>query len=563
MIRGSVLLAACVGLWSCSSDPTADEAGVPYKIVSLPSVVFVNEDSSALIGFQLVDALDGQIPSEWTIGPTPPQFTVTFDSTFRPVYNTDGSLTLPGQQTEIRATITGVVAGKDSFQVTASGKSLYIPVQVVPNLLNATFSNLTPQLSDTVTLTAPAGVAFTPTSVLTFPGAATASYQISVAPDGSLIKFFVAANTHGPARVTNVTLTGSPTTLFTLVTSDTVTAQTLTALPATFSTLTPAGTPVTMTANAGFKFDPTSAVSFAAPQTAPIINSRTDSSAINFSVAPNINSTVRVTKVHAINVPQIVYTLASAGTMTSPVVTNFPAAISKATPVWGDTVIVSITGGGYKFSPTSAVSWGATLPAYVVARAADSSSITVIPMPGSSGVPSVTLVRNVSYAPFAVTLPGSAGSSIALFNHTSTATLATAPLVGNAGFYYDAGTFGGTADCADFSPCQIYKINGGASTSFTVTWAPSPTVAAPTNVNDLGLYFMDAAGNLLGLVGTSVIAPWNGCDAGGNGATGQPETCTVPLPAGTVYLELDNFGPAYPGGAAANPAPVWVGFKIN
>jgi hypothetical protein len=357
---------------------------------------------------------------------------------------------------------------------------------------------------------------------------------------------FVAANTHASAQITNVTLISSPTLRFTYRTTDTVTAQVLTALPATFSTLAPAGTPVTMTANAGFKFDTTSVVSFAAGQTAPLINSRTDSSAINFSVAPNVNSTVRVTKVHAINVPQIVYALASAGTMTSPVVTNFPAGISNAAPVWGDTVTVSIVGGVYKFSPTSAVSWGAN-PAYIVSRAADSSAITVIPLPGSTGVPSVTLVRNASYAPFAVTLPGSAGATMALLTHSSTAAIATAPLVGNAGFYYDAGSFGASADCADFSPCQIYKINPAvAANTFTVTWA---------NTTDLGLYFMNAGGAL--------IATGAACDSKGNGATAQPETCTATFPAGTNYLELDNFGPAYAGGAAANPAPVWVGIRIN
>jgi hypothetical protein len=551
MIRGMVLLAACVGLWSCTGDPTADQAGVPEKIVSLPSLLFLNVDSTSDIGFQLVDALDGQIPAEFTITNTSSYFDVTVDSMFRPVYNPDGVLVVPPQPTEIRATVKALTAGKDSFLVEAGGKSLYIPVQVIPNLLDATFSSLTPGLSDTVTITAPANVAFTPTSVVTFPGAATASYQIGVDPAGSWIKVFVAANTHASAQITNVTLTSSPTLRFTYRTTDTVTAQTLTALPASFSTLTPAGTPVTMTANAGFKFDPTSAVSFAAGQTAPIINSRTDSSAINFSVAPNVNSTVRVTKVHAINVPQIVYTLASAGTMTSPVVTSFTGAVSNAAPAWGDTVVVSITGGGYKFSPTSAVSWGATKPAYIVSRAADSSAITVIPMPGSSGVPSVTLVTNASYAPFSVTLPGSAGTSIALFTHSSTAAIATAPLVGNAGFYYDAGSFGASADCADFSPCQIYKINGtGANATFTVTWS---------NTTDLGLYFMDGAGALIG----PPANPWFFCDSNGNGATNQPETCTVPLPAGTNYLELDNFGPAYPGGAAANPAPVWVGIKIN
>ena len=39
-IRSSVILAACVGIWSCSGDPTADEADVPVGILADPGVVF-------------------------------------------------------------------------------------------------------------------------------------------------------------------------------------------------------------------------------------------------------------------------------------------------------------------------------------------------------------------------------------------------------------------------------------------------------------------------------------------------------------------------------------------
>ena len=54
MIRSSVLLAACLGLWSCTSDPTADEAGVPTAIVASPAVAFVTKGASELVKFGLV-----------------------------------------------------------------------------------------------------------------------------------------------------------------------------------------------------------------------------------------------------------------------------------------------------------------------------------------------------------------------------------------------------------------------------------------------------------------------------------------------------------------------------
>ena len=148
MIRGSVLLAACVGLWSCSSDPTADEAGKPFKIVSLPSVVFIKQDSSQLVAFQLLDELDGQIPETWTLSGNTANFNVALDSSFRPVYNSDGTLTLPEKQTEVRATITGTALGISSFTVSAGGKTLTIPVNVIPGTLYATFTPANPAPGD-------------------------------------------------------------------------------------------------------------------------------------------------------------------------------------------------------------------------------------------------------------------------------------------------------------------------------------------------------------------------------------------------------------------------------
>jgi len=225
MIRGSVLLAACVGLWSCSSDSTASEAGVPDKIVSLPSVVFVTQDSSELVAFQLVDALDGQIPTTWTIGTTPPEFTVTFDSTFRPIYNPDGTLTLPGQQTEARATITGVTPGATSFTVSASGKSLVIPVKVLPSNLPATFNTNTPQVGQDLVVTMPAGIKLRPTSTFSFAGAPASPINISIAADSLSATMNVSPGTDAPMVVTDLSPDFAPAARLTLTTTSTVTAQ--------------------------------------------------------------------------------------------------------------------------------------------------------------------------------------------------------------------------------------------------------------------------------------------------------------------------------------------------
>ena len=223
MIRGSVLLAACVGLWSCSSDPTADEAGVPFKIVSLPSIVFVDQDSSELIGFQLVDELDGQIPTEWTFSNIPPEITVTFDSSFRPVYNPDGTLTLPGQQTEARATITGNSPGSFSFTVEASGKTLDISVKVLPASLPATFNTTTPNIGQDLVVTMPAGRKLRPTSTFTFAGAPD-PIVIGIAADSNSATLQVAPGTDAKLVVTGVVADFAPAASLTLATTDVITA---------------------------------------------------------------------------------------------------------------------------------------------------------------------------------------------------------------------------------------------------------------------------------------------------------------------------------------------------
>lgn len=217
MIRGSVLLAACVGLWSCSSDPLGNEAGVPFKIVSLPSIVFVNEGSSQLIGFQLVDELDGQIPATWTIGATPPEFSVAIDSSFRPVYNSDGTLTLPPEQTEIRATITGLLAGATEFTVSAGGKSLTIPVYVVPVAFQATVTPTAVAIFDTVTVTMPAGYILRPDAVFDV-GLDTPAYPYSIAADGSSATMVVPPGTDAAMTIAGVEIDFLPGTSLTLPT---------------------------------------------------------------------------------------------------------------------------------------------------------------------------------------------------------------------------------------------------------------------------------------------------------------------------------------------------------
>jgi len=245
LIRGSVVLAACVGILSCTGgDPTVGSPGTPDKIVALPGVVFVNAGQSQLISFQLLDDNTGQIPTSWSVGATPPEFSVAIDSSFRPVYNPDGSLTLPSEQTEMRATITGLAAGAAQFTVSASGKSLVIPVYVVPVAFNPTVTPAAAVLLDTVTVTAPAGYIIRQDAVFGT-GTAFPAWVYNVAADGSSAQIVVPPGSNDLLTIAGVEINFLPGTSLTLPTTTTVTrakqdnqgAPVMLALPAAGSSL--------------------------------------------------------------------------------------------------------------------------------------------------------------------------------------------------------------------------------------------------------------------------------------------------------------------------------------
>lgn len=417
MIRGSVLLAACVGLWSCSSDPLGNEAGVPYQVVSSPSVVFVKMDSTELVLAQLLDELGGQIPSDWTISSGSGRFAVSMDSSFRPIYNPDGSLTIPGEQTEIRVRISGLSLGPDTFTIAASGKSISIPVNVVPGTLYATFSPVNPGPGDTVTMTMPPELRLHDSSAVTFTG-----NQVPIitsrAADGSSISFIPAPTTTTVATVTrirNLQYPGAQPSI-TLNTQDTLTTTVASLwtgfLPATFSSLTPSGPPITMTADPAFGFQPGLTITFPL-QTAPIINSLSaDSSVVTLTVGPNVDQKPQVSRVFFRGAPQFIYTLDGEDKIVSPVIANFPATLSSTNPMVGDTIVIT-PGAGFTFDPTATVSWSSGA---AIVTSSSANQISVLPQPGSFGVPTVSKVISATFPLFAINIPATLPTGLTMQN---------------------------------------------------------------------------------------------------------------------------------------------------
>lgn len=571
LIRGSVVLAACVGLWSCGTDSTSSEAGVPFKIVSLPSVVFIKQDSSQLIAFQLVDELDGQIPEQWKITSPSPLFTVTLDSTYRPVYNADGSLTLPGEQTEVRATITGVALGIDSFTVSAGGKTLNIPVNVVPEKLEVTFSPASPAPGEVVTMTVVTpGLFLAPTATITFPGNL-APVGLTIAADGKSASFIPAPTTDTTATVTGVLNETYPTLSgVTLVTKGIKLTGSQSglwtgALPATISPLV-AGS-ITVTLDPVFAFRPVhppatpadtgvgviTVFSFTLGQVQPILNSLSaDSTTADLSVGPNVASLLTATNVSFKGAPQFQYNLTSVDSVISTVINTVPVTLSSYTPDIVEPIVLT-AGAGFTFSSTAVPSWSAGI-ASVLSRTA--TTLTVQPYPGSAGSPTISgVIADVAPA-FKLTLPGSMPTPLAMTTtlaaspFTGTDDPSTAPLVTPNGFIDAVETSLVSTPCIATSAgggsgCLYYKINIAAAGAvpFRLEF-PMTTLGS-----DLGLYFLDAAFNPIP----------GACDSHGRGTSASPETCTITFAApGTYYIELVDYGGFYPGGSATNPPPPWI-----
>jgi len=183
-------------------------------------------------------------------------------------------------------------------------------------------------------------------------------------------------------------------------------------------------------------------------------------------------------------------------------------------------------------------------------RAVDGSTISFVPVPGSASGPAQvngilfdylgSLTLNV---PSDVSLTVPAGLSATSFG---TAPDLALPGTGLTATYIDGGAYVGDAECTGTfgGACRIYTFTVAASTSltFNLTW---------DGTTDLGGYFYTSAPALIG---------FGGCDAHGNGAGGQPETCTRTFTAGTYYLVLDDFGPFY---APAEPEPTWQRIDIT
>jgi hypothetical protein len=333
---GLVFFLSSGSLLACNGDPTASiRDDNPPKILADPQVVFIDKGAVGTVILQLVDAQGNQLPATFDVTSQSGLATVTRDTTF--LETTNGS----NLNTRERFVITGVDYVQTGLSVSGGGDTLTIPVHVVPKTtIAATFSNATPALGEVVTLTAPAGISFSPNSTVGFGANAPAGADVVVAPDGSTISFVPPPNlTNAAATITNVVSVGSPDLRFTNPTATGITTPEVVNIPGTLSTLTPpGGQPVTITL-VGATTNPAGVTVLIGTASAPV--TATTSTTVTFLAPPGATGPVTLAGVLLDPAPQFSLTLVTPDTLTAG--TSVPSQGGTGAPGTAPTISVPTT----------------------------------------------------------------------------------------------------------------------------------------------------------------------------------------------------------------------------
>lgn len=288
--RGTVVLAAALVVMSCTGDPMSDLQNGADHLVATPSAIYLTSGSQDAVVVEVVDKQGNRLESAFSIDFADPGLTVVGDTAYNNVYNNKGVLVQPSKWTRARFLVTATAnTGSLAFTIRAGGKSLDIPVRVVPtNLALATLNNATPALGDTVIVTAPPPFKFTPASVVTAGSAAIVPLAMSA--DSSSISFLPGPSADDPVNVDHTVLSyASDTLFFDLNTAVNLVTPAVTSFTATLSNAAPANSQaVTITLGANFKFLPNASLTHVSGTGVPVavISRAADSSAITFIPAP-------------------------------------------------------------------------------------------------------------------------------------------------------------------------------------------------------------------------------------------------------------------------------------
>ncbi len=225
LIRGPVVLAVALVALSCKGDPTSSLRNGVDQLIADPGALFLRPDSTKPLIVGAVDEQGNQIQAHYTLGAVSAGLSVIVDPGFNLVYNDNGVLVKPDQATREQFLVTATAGSGDlSFVVNGGGKSVTIPVRLLPDSASATVSNATPANQDTVIITLSPDFKFTPTGGVTLNGIPGAI--IDRAADSSSVTFVVlggaavAPGTHPVVTGVVLTYLGSPLSLPATATMD-------------------------------------------------------------------------------------------------------------------------------------------------------------------------------------------------------------------------------------------------------------------------------------------------------------------------------------------------------
>lgn len=551
--RGTVVLAAALAALSCKGDPTDSLRNGVDKLVANPSAIFLRPDSTKGIIVEALDEQGNRLATDFKIAANPTGATLVEDTAYNIVYDVNGNAKRPSPWTRARYEVTATSQfGSTSFTINAGGKSLVIPVRVLPDTATSvTLSTTTPNVGDTVTATAGAGFLFSSTTTVGVSGANVATLDLSA--DSTQVTFVVGPGASGVPSFTNLVVAYA-TSIGGYAANGSAALTTPAAANLTANlTNAAAGDTIVVTAPAPYKFTPSSTPSVGSAGLA-LVGVSTDSTTLSFLIGPSAGDTISVDNLVVSGVPTAgTYTLTTATTLTTPAVPNFPATYSSAAPALNDTITMTV-GSGFRLLPTAVVTINGR-PATIISRAPDSLSLTMVPVPGTgAGAPTVNGIVLSFLTGVSLNIPANANvtAPAGLAGTDAFATAPTIPLpgAGQTVIFHDAGSFANVAECTGDlgGPCRVYKVVVPTARTYALTLSWQGTT-------DLGIYTYDNTQSLdTGL--------WV-CDAKGAGSAGQPETgggCTASMTAGTYYIVVDSFSPFY--GAPNNVDPTDIRLTI-
>ncbi len=365
VLRSSVVLAAAVGAFAaCKGDPTEDlRQGVDH-LVANPTVLFIDEGLSQNVVVEAVDAQGNQVVTEFFLANVGTGITVVRDTTFNPVYAGE-KLTAPGTVTRARFIVTAVQQVSTSFTVGAGGRTITIAVATIPTTAAAVFAPTNLNIGDTLTITAPGSLKFTPASTVSFGAGACAVVPGSLAADSTSLRCIPFPGSTGTATLSNMVTTYSTPGPVTVTAASGITTPPLPSL--VLSPAAPvAGDTVTITLSGLFRLTPGSGATASACVAGPLartfrVSISADSLTIRCLIGPFASGKFQVTNVQLSG--RAVVGRFPMSTAADVVTDTLPAfAASKGTAAIADNITISAVG-RYRFIPSGASATKIRVPA--------------------------------------------------------------------------------------------------------------------------------------------------------------------------------------------------------